>query len=152
MAGGATQAGSERREAGRVLPPGGDPPGDCSVVAVAPEGFGARVGEAATGRSCRERVGASRVHRATSVGSARPARAWRLVRATVARRAGPGDSAGVRPRCVGEALVGAGGGGMLTLPLATRVLVCREPIDMRRSFDGLEAAVRDRLAEDPLSG
>jgi transposase len=41
---------------------------------------------------------------------------------------------------------------MLTLPLATRVLVCREPIDMRRSFDGLEAAVRDRLAEDPLSG
>lgn len=41
---------------------------------------------------------------------------------------------------------------MLTLPLATRVLVCSEPIDMRRSFDGLEAAVRERLGEDPLSG
>lgn len=41
---------------------------------------------------------------------------------------------------------------MLTLPLGTRVLVCREPIDMRRSFDGLEAAVRERLREDPLSG
>jgi|SRR5579863_477018 len=41
---------------------------------------------------------------------------------------------------------------MLTLPLATRVLVCREAIDMRRSFDGLEAAVRERLREDPLSG
>ena len=41
---------------------------------------------------------------------------------------------------------------MLTLPLSTRVLVCRDPIDMRRSFDGLEAAVRERLREDPLSG
>jgi len=41
---------------------------------------------------------------------------------------------------------------MLTLPLSTRVLVCREPLDMRRSFDGLEAAVRERLREDPLSG
>lgn len=41
---------------------------------------------------------------------------------------------------------------MLTLPLSTRVLLHREPIDMRRSFDGLEAAVRERLREDPLSG
>jgi transposase len=41
---------------------------------------------------------------------------------------------------------------MLTLPLSTRVLICREPLDMRRSFDGLEAAVRERLLEDPLSG
>ena len=41
---------------------------------------------------------------------------------------------------------------MLTLPVSTRVLVCREPIDMRRSFDGLEAAVRERLQENPLSG
>ena len=40
----------------------------------------------------------------------------------------------------------------MTLPLATRVLVCREAIDTRRSFDGLEAAVRERLREDPLSG
>jgi transposase len=41
---------------------------------------------------------------------------------------------------------------MLTLPLATRVLVCRQAVDMRRSFDGLEAAVREKLGEDPLSG
>lgn len=41
---------------------------------------------------------------------------------------------------------------MVTLPLSTRVLVCREPVDMRRSFDGLEAAVRERLRENPLSG
>ena len=41
---------------------------------------------------------------------------------------------------------------MLTLPLSTRVLVCRQAIDMRRSFDGLEAAVRELLREDPLSG
>jgi transposase len=41
---------------------------------------------------------------------------------------------------------------MLTLPLGTRVLVCREPVDMRRSFDGLESMVRERLKEDPLSG
>ena len=41
---------------------------------------------------------------------------------------------------------------MLTLPVSTRVLVCREPVDMRRSFDGLEAAVRERLQENPLSG
>lgn len=41
---------------------------------------------------------------------------------------------------------------MLTLPLSTRVLVCREPVDMRLSFDGLEAAVRERLQQNPLSG
>jgi len=41
---------------------------------------------------------------------------------------------------------------MLTLPLSTRVLVCRQPVDMRLSFDGLEAAVRERLQQDPLSG
>lgn len=41
---------------------------------------------------------------------------------------------------------------MLTLPATTRVFVSREPIDMRRSFDGLEAAVRERLRQDPLSG
>jgi hypothetical protein len=37
---------------------------------------------------------------------------------------------------------------MLTLPLSTRVLVCRQPVDMRLSFDGLEAAVRERLQQD----
>ncbi|HXO27183.1 MAG TPA: IS66 family insertion sequence element accessory protein TnpB [Thermoanaerobaculia bacterium] len=41
---------------------------------------------------------------------------------------------------------------MLTLPVSTRVLVCREPVDMRLSFDGLEAAVRERLQQNPLSG
>ncbi len=40
---------------------------------------------------------------------------------------------------------------MLTLPVSTQCWFCREPIDMRRSFDGLEAAVRERL-QSPLSG
>ena len=37
------------------------------------------------------------------------------------------------------------------MPVSTRVLVCREPLDMRRSFDGLDAAVRERLRENPLN-
>jgi transposase len=41
---------------------------------------------------------------------------------------------------------------MLTLPPSTRVFVATEPADMRRSFDGLFALVRDFLGEDPLSG
>ncbi len=42
---------------------------------------------------------------------------------------------------------------MLTLPPATRVFVATKPADMRRSFDGLLAIVRDFLGhEDPLSG
>lgn len=42
---------------------------------------------------------------------------------------------------------------MLTLPPSTRVFVAAQPADMRRSFDGLLALVRDFLGyADPLSG
>lgn len=41
---------------------------------------------------------------------------------------------------------------MLTLPPSTRVFVATKPADMRKSFDGLFALVRDFLGEDPLSG
>jgi transposase len=33
-----------------------------------------------------------------------------------------------------------------------RILACREPVDMRKSFDGLIAQVKSVLGEDPLSG
>lgn len=33
-----------------------------------------------------------------------------------------------------------------------RVFLALEPVDMRRSFDGLAAAVLSALGEDPLSG
>mgnify|MGYP000871621210 CR=1 FL=1 len=33
-----------------------------------------------------------------------------------------------------------------------RVFVCLEPVDMRRSFDGLAALVEGLLRQDPLSG
>lgn len=41
---------------------------------------------------------------------------------------------------------------MLSLPLPVRILLCPEPADMRRSFDGLAMLVRDYLGADPLSG
>jgi transposase len=41
---------------------------------------------------------------------------------------------------------------MLTLPPAVRVYLCCEPVDMRKSFDGLEAATRHVIKQDPLSG
>lgn len=41
---------------------------------------------------------------------------------------------------------------MLTLPPSTRVFVATKPTDMRRSFDGLLALVRDFLKEDPFAG
>lgn len=41
---------------------------------------------------------------------------------------------------------------MLTLSPATRIFVALEPLDMRKSFNGLYAAVQTVLAEDPLSG
>lgn len=33
-----------------------------------------------------------------------------------------------------------------------RILAHRDPVDMRRSFDGLVAVVKNELREDPLSG
>ena len=41
---------------------------------------------------------------------------------------------------------------MLSLPPSTRVFVATKPADMRRSFDGLLALVRDFLGADPFSG
>ncbi len=42
---------------------------------------------------------------------------------------------------------------MLTLPPSTRVFVATKPADMRRSFDGLLALVRDSLGHgDPFAG
>lgn len=41
---------------------------------------------------------------------------------------------------------------MLSLALPGRVFVCATPTDMRKSFDGLSAVVRDHLRQDPLAG
>jgi transposase len=41
---------------------------------------------------------------------------------------------------------------VLTLGLTGRIWICVEPQDGRKSFDGLQAVVRDHLARDPLSG
>jgi transposase len=41
---------------------------------------------------------------------------------------------------------------VLTLPPSTRVFVATKSADMRRSFDGLVALVREHLGGDPLSG
>ena len=38
------------------------------------------------------------------------------------------------------------------IPAQVRIFVCTERQDMRRSFDALALAVRDRLALDPESG
>lgn len=41
---------------------------------------------------------------------------------------------------------------MFSLGGAPRVLAYGEPVDMRKSFDGLITLTRHRLGEDPLSG
>lgn len=38
------------------------------------------------------------------------------------------------------------------IPAFVRIYVCTVPQDMRRSFDGLAAAIRERLGEDPQGG
>ena len=38
------------------------------------------------------------------------------------------------------------------IPGSVRIFVCTEPQDMRRSFDALALAVKERLALDPESG
>lgn len=38
------------------------------------------------------------------------------------------------------------------IPSGVRIFVCREPQDMRRSFDGLSKSTREVLGEDPDSG
>jgi transposase len=47
----------------------------------------------------------------------------------------------------------SGEGEAMFFPESTlRVHIYEEPVDMRKSFDGLYALVRHRLALDPLSG
>lgn len=41
---------------------------------------------------------------------------------------------------------------MIHLPVSVRVYLCLSPCDMRRSFDGLHALVRDHLELDPFAG
>ncbi len=41
---------------------------------------------------------------------------------------------------------------MLSLVSSVRIFVCAVPVDLRKSFDGLAALVRQALAADPLSG
>ena len=41
---------------------------------------------------------------------------------------------------------------MLSLSAATRVFVATAPMYLRRSFNGLSAAVQQQLQQDPLSG
>ena len=38
------------------------------------------------------------------------------------------------------------------IPAHVRIFVCTEPIDMRRSFDGLALAARERLGKEPREG
>jgi transposase len=41
---------------------------------------------------------------------------------------------------------------VLSLPPSLRISLCTIPADLRKSFDGLAALVRDALGADPLSG
>lgn len=40
----------------------------------------------------------------------------------------------------------------MIVPSNVRIFVAAEPLDLRKSFDGLAAATRDALKRDPLSG
>jgi transposase len=40
----------------------------------------------------------------------------------------------------------------LTLPASVRIFLCRQPTDMRKSFDGLMGLVEQVFGENPLSG
>ena len=42
--------------------------------------------------------------------------------------------------------------GMLTLPATVRIYIAAEPVDLRRGFDGLAAATREIIRQDPLCG
>jgi len=41
---------------------------------------------------------------------------------------------------------------MLRLPASTRIFLCAEVADMRRSFDGLAFMTREVIGQDPLTG
>ena len=38
------------------------------------------------------------------------------------------------------------------MPSGTRILVCKQPVDFRKAFDGLAAVAREVLNEDPQGG
>jgi len=40
---------------------------------------------------------------------------------------------------------------MLSFPPTVRVFICREPVDMRKSYDGLAGCAEQLLSADPLS-
>ncbi len=40
----------------------------------------------------------------------------------------------------------------MTLPHGVRIFVALDPVDMRKSFDGLSSIVREQLGLDPLTG
>lgn len=40
----------------------------------------------------------------------------------------------------------------MTLPPSVRIFAAVEPVDARKSFDGLAAVVRERLGGDPMTG
>lgn len=41
---------------------------------------------------------------------------------------------------------------MIVMPRAVRVYVARQPVNLRKSFDGLTSEIRHALGHDPLSG
>jgi transposase len=41
---------------------------------------------------------------------------------------------------------------MLSFASPVKIFLCAQPVDLRRSFDGLAAIARDGLGENPLSG
>lgn len=41
---------------------------------------------------------------------------------------------------------------MLSFPPTVRIYLSRDPVDMRKSYDGLCGCVEEKLHEDPLSG
>jgi transposase len=40
----------------------------------------------------------------------------------------------------------------MMLPTSTRIFVCTQPVDLRKSFDGLARCTRELLDRDPASG
>ena len=41
---------------------------------------------------------------------------------------------------------------MLTLPSSVRIFIAADAVDLRRGFDGLSAATRSIILQDPLNG
>ena len=41
---------------------------------------------------------------------------------------------------------------MLSIPSAVKIYLCKQPVDMRRSFDGLATLTQTIIGHDPLSG